>query len=662
MHAQQILPAQPFPLRLCPSQKCYRADTVCLKAPTTVPVTGIRAWLHETNMALAGSGVKILGRMRVPHDLHAEAHATRRRYEYLIPAWLLDATAEGPWTGPARGEDTLIPLLKDVRALSFKPFGSCNVLIDGKRRRRRPLWHNFSAEALPHSPSAARRLYRYYSHSTVIIRDVDYVCVSISGDAFVDRQVRGMVGLAVAAARGLIDAEQIAACIDPTRQEDMFHVPLAPLPPCWLAEVGYSTWQTKLGGVCMSPAAAKRLAHPLEGWSDEATRSVGFAFRQAVQESAARWWASQPTLGVDWLNDVLRPGATKLRAELAAANNRAARAAADAANVHPRGRKKLSVSEEQFLSATPQVYTEVLRLLREADVSGLWPASTPARDSVIQGGAAKKKAPPAKSYSRRAGSNRNPRNNTTKSDDNEGLGGSDGGGSSEIDEGEQEEDVVGEDNDDDDSGKDHEQLEAPAQAAPHGGSFTVGSFPPPCPPPRGNTLFPELTRAAFELEALLLPDRPPSTTIAVNRHAQFRPHIDSGTGAGQSVSLIVGLGDYVEGQLVVEGEEVDIRYCPLEFNGWTQRHWTRPFKGERFSLVWFTPKGCEALADGECIFPGGPRRTPRGGVANRNVEGRENAANNGVGDDDGGGGEDYLSLRNGALNKQKDVLRRQFVQ
>lgn len=25
------------------------------------------------------------------------------------------------------------------------------------------------------------------------------------------------------------------------------------------------------------------------------------------------------------------------------------------------------------------------------------------------------------------------------------------------------------------------------------------------------------------------------------------------------------------------------------------RHWTLPFQGERYSLVWFTPKGCEGI-------------------------------------------------------------------
>ena len=31
------------------------------------------------------------------------------------------------------------------------------------------------------------------------------------------------------------------------------------------------------------------------------------------------------------------------------------------------------------------------------------------------------------------------------------------------------------------------------------------------------------------------------------------------------------------------------RYKPLEFNGWKERHWTLPFQGERYSLVFFTP-------------------------------------------------------------------------
>lgn len=78
--------------------------------------------------------------------------------------------------------------------------------------------------------------------------------------------------------------------------------------------------------------------------------------------------------------------------------------------------------------------------------------------------------------------------------------------------------------------------------------------------------------------------------VAINRNAQFAPHTDSGAGRGQTTSLIVVLGVYTGGELGVEGDIHDVRYKPLEFNGWKQRHWTLPFAGERFSLVWFTPK------------------------------------------------------------------------
>jgi hypothetical protein len=55
-----------------------------------------------------------------------------------------------------------------------------------------------------------------------------------------------------------------------------------------------------------------------------------------------------------------------------------------------------------------------------------------------------------------------------------------------------------------------------------------------------------------------------------NKNAQFKPHTDSGAGAGQSCSLIVGLGDYSGGELAVEGEVHTIRYTPVEFDGWKQ--------------------------------------------------------------------------------------------
>jgi hypothetical protein len=129
--------------------------------------------------------------------------------------------------------------------------------------------------------------------------------------------------------------------------------------------------------------------------------------------------------------------------------------------------------------------------------------------------------------------------------------------------------------------------------------------------PQGNALFPDLVDSVFELEEVLSRSdidradesgavnsparsvsyrRPSSSHCAINANAQFQPHVDSGRGAGQSLSMIVGLGDYARGELFVEGASHDIRYRPLEFDGWACRHWTDFYQGERFSLVWFTPE------------------------------------------------------------------------
>ena len=121
-----------------------------------------------------------------------------------------------------------------------------------------------------------------------------------------------------------------------------------------------------------------------------------------------------------------------------------------------------------------------------------------------------------------------------------------------------------------------------------GGSFSVGK-PVQGSTPRGNARFRDLIDAIFELEGMIAPHRESSAMVAINRRAGFKPHVDNGAGYGQSSSLIVGLGDYEGGELAVEGEEFDIRYKPLEFDGWRSRHWTLPFRGERFSLVYFTP-------------------------------------------------------------------------
>ena len=109
-------------------------------------------------------------------------------------------------------------------------------------------------------------------------------------------------------------------------------------------------------------------------------------------------------------------------------------------------------------------------------------------------------------------------------------------------------------------------------------------------PSRFNPRFTSLHTAADALMHAIDPDFK-YTSIQVNKNMMCSPHRDSGN-AG--MSYIIGLGDYTGGDLVIthkdgSSDNHDIRNKSLKFDGHEIHHVT-PFKGERYSLVFFTVK------------------------------------------------------------------------
>lgn len=74
------------------------------------------------------------------------------------------------------------------------------------------------------------------------------------------------------------------------------------------------------------------------------------------------------------------------------------------------------------------------------------------------------------------------------------------------------------------------------------------------------------------------------TTIQVNKNVFCDPHIDKNN---VGPSYVIALGDFTGGHLVIEGKEFDIQHKFKKFNG-TKAHWITPFKGTRYSIVYFT--------------------------------------------------------------------------
>jgi len=102
-------------------------------------------------------------------------------------------------------------------------------------------------------------------------------------------------------------------------------------------------------------------------------------------------------------------------------------------------------------------------------------------------------------------------------------------------------------------------------------------------PSKYNKKFPELYKILKKLMNFYDPDFT-FTTIQVNKNILSPPHVDKNN---VGPSYIIALGDFEGGKLVIEGKEYNIKNRFKKFDG-TLGHWVTPFKGTRYSLVFFT--------------------------------------------------------------------------
>ena len=102
-------------------------------------------------------------------------------------------------------------------------------------------------------------------------------------------------------------------------------------------------------------------------------------------------------------------------------------------------------------------------------------------------------------------------------------------------------------------------------------------------PSRWNIKYLKLFKKLKELISFYHPDFK-YTTIQINKNILSPPHIDKNN-VGKS--YIIGLGDYQGGELNIEGKKYNKKNRWKYFDG-TKGHWTEPFSGNRYSIIYFT--------------------------------------------------------------------------
>lgn len=102
---------------------------------------------------------------------------------------------------------------------------------------------------------------------------------------------------------------------------------------------------------------------------------------------------------------------------------------------------------------------------------------------------------------------------------------------------------------------------------------------------RFNSRFPELYRTARQLMHVHDP-KFKYTSIQINKNMACAPHRDA---HNMGPSYGIGLGRYTGGELVVDGQKFKLRNKFVKFDGRLLHH-VEPFKGERYTLIYFTLK------------------------------------------------------------------------
>jgi hypothetical protein len=123
-----------------------------------------------------------------------------------------------------------------------------------------------------------------------------------------------------------------------------------------------------------------------------------------------------------------------------------------------------------------------------------------------------------------------------------------------------------------------------------------------------NAEYPELFHALVKFGNQVVPKGWDYNGITLNEGVKANKHKDS---KNLGVSYIIGIGDYTGGGIKVWDSEdknpkvFDLHDRPVSFNGGLLYHQTTPFKGERYSMIFYRqlwkgqPKGVSMVGRGE---------------------------------------------------------------
>ncbi|VEU35613.1 unnamed protein product [Pseudo-nitzschia multistriata] len=516
------------------------------------------------------SCISVLGieSLAASSNFHAEKDCTQRAYQYLVPVhWIDKSTDTREWIhsklrvttdGQQEVQDRGTPsslikfkkTLKLAESRDVTQISSSSAAVVSSPGRYGLLWkkerrsfHNFCDPSLgsgsmasPSNENVWRTIDRCRLHSFVIDEmnsNEPFVVIEIRGDGFVAQQVRRIVATLVAISNDWLPVGFLDSA---TRADITIETPIAPAELMYFSSARFHFLDLIL---------------PSSLFETKFAYDRGSSWRTSLHSKVLRRWGKKVEEDARWISKLINNTSPRIRSELKEQTK-----AASSQLVETEDSQHKSIDEVIPRAIAPEPYRKVLSLLHNICDNEKWPRTPDAKSRFIR-------SPYRILYGE------NQKHNTCSN-----------------------------------------RRSRPISSEFQGQLFQIGSFTVVNPKIFGgksvgiNAEFPELVEAVFDLETYCLSrsteifyDKKPvacplgrSSHCMISRNAEFTPHFLNGQGGEESCTMIVGLGDYIDGDFIIDGKHFDIRYQPLQYNGWRQIQSTGCFRGERFSLVWFTPK------------------------------------------------------------------------
>lgn len=257
-------------------QRCARTDKGVSAAGQVV---SLKVWLVDDILEKINSHlpshIRILGLKRVTGGFNSKNRCDARTYVYMLPTFAFAHKDRDPQDEAYR---LSADRLRQVNRLLARYKGTHN-------------FHNFTSQKGPREPSAQRYVLDVFCEEPFEREGMEFAVIKVKGQSFMTHQIRKMVGLVVAIAKGYAPEDALERCWG----EAKLDVPKAPGLGLVLERVHFETYNQRFGG--------DGLHEPLD-WAREEAQAQAFKEQHIYptivsterhERSMAQWLGTLPT-------------------------------------------------------------------------------------------------------------------------------------------------------------------------------------------------------------------------------------------------------------------------------------------------------------------------------------------------------------------------------